>query len=156
MISRYTIVYDWNLVTQFIETFAISSQAPPFVMSKKDANSTPNTSQDFEGLSIDILEEMKKKLKFNYRIYVVPDEKFGVRDRNTLKWNGIVAEIINKVFLQKKNLQTSKCFSMSIICFSETMYLFLKPINQNYSSRNIQMISDWKYLTHEKRQFIIP
>lgn len=102
MISRYTIVYDWNLVTQFIETFPISSQAPPFVMSKKDANSTPNTSQDFEGLSIDILEEMKKKLKFNYRIYVVPDEKFGVRDRNTLKWNGIVAEIINKVFLQKK------------------------------------------------------
>ena len=71
-------------------------------MAKENANSFPNTTQDFEGLSIDILEEMKKKLKFNYRIYVVPDDKFGVRDRNTLEWNGIVAEIINKVFLQKK------------------------------------------------------
>jgi len=68
-------------------------------MLKNDGNSSPNTTEEFEGLSIDILEEMKKKLKFNYRIYLVPDGKFGVRDRNTLQWNGVVEEIISQVFL---------------------------------------------------------
>jgi len=84
---------------QFVKTFPLSSaQAPPFVMRKRDANSSPNTTQEFEGLSIDILEEIKKKLKFNYKIYLVPDGKFGVRDRNTLQWNGVVGQIMNKVF----------------------------------------------------------
>ena len=90
-------------------------------MLKEDANSSPNTTQEFEGLSIDILEEMKKKLKFNYTIYIVPDEKFGVRDRNTLQWNGIVEEIISEVFLHlSKPLQTCQFF-ISIICFLEAL-----------------------------------
>lgn len=73
-------------------------QAPPFVMLKEDVNSSPNKTQEFEGLSIDILEKMRETLKFNYKIYVVPDGKFGVRDRLTGQWNGIVKEIIDKVF----------------------------------------------------------
>lgn len=101
---------------QFIDTFPISSQAPPFVM-RKDPNSSPNATQEFEGLSIDILEEMKKNLTFNYRIVLVPE--LGVRDRNTLQWNGIVGEIINKVYSKKTS--DFKCFSISIISFSETM-----------------------------------
>lgn len=67
-------------------------------MLKKDASSSLNTTQEFEGLSIDILEELKKRLKFNYKIYLVPDGKFGVRDRSTGQWNGIVEEIIKEVF----------------------------------------------------------
>ena len=97
---------------QFIDTFPISSQAPPFVM-KKDPNSSPNTTQEFEGLSIDILEEMKKILKFNYRIDLVPDGKFGVKNQTTSEWNGIVGEIINKVFSQKN----PQLFRDNVICF---------------------------------------
>ena len=74
-------------------------QAPPFVMVKEDVNpSSPNKSEEFEGLSVDILEKMRETLQFNYKIYVVPDGKFGVKDRLTGQWNGIVKEIIDKVF----------------------------------------------------------
>lgn len=101
-ISGYTsgIYFSRHMCTamKFIEPSPISSQAPPFVMLKKDVNSSPNTTQEFEGLSIDILEEMRKTLNFSYRIYVVPDGKFGVRDRFTGQWNGIVEEIMNEVF----------------------------------------------------------
>jgi len=106
---------------QFIETFPLSSQAPPFVMRKKVANSSPNTTEEFEGLSIDILEAIKEKLKFNYKIYIVPDKKFGVRNRNTLQWNGIVEQIINKVFL---HLSKNKPYTM----FLHLDYLFSQTI----------------------------
>ncbi|XP_078376048.1 glutamate receptor ionotropic, kainate 2-like isoform X2 [Oculina patagonica] len=70
--------------------------APPFVMLKEDENPSLNKTQEFEGLSIDILEKMRETLKFNYKIYLVPDGKFGVKDRLTGQWNGIVKEIIDK------------------------------------------------------------
>ena len=66
-------------------------------MLKNDAESSSNETEEFEGLSIDILEEMREKLKFNYRIYRVPDGKFGVKNRLTGEWNGIVRDIIDKV-----------------------------------------------------------
>ena len=106
-----TVVDAYSQRCNFIKTFPISSQAPPFVM-RKDPKSSPNTTQEFEGLSIDILEELKNRLKFNYRIYLVPDGKFGVRDRSTGQWNGIVEQILNKVFphflKKKENKQTNK------------------------------------------------
>jgi len=73
------------------------SQAPPFVMRKGDLKSFTNESEEFEGLAIDILQEMRKELGFNYKIYLAPDGKFGVRDRLTGEWNGVVKEIIDKV-----------------------------------------------------------
>ena len=67
-------------------------------MLKGDSKTSSNQTQEFEGLSIDILEEMRKNLGFNYRIYLAPDGKFGVKDRLTGKWNGVVKEIIEKVY----------------------------------------------------------
>ncbi len=67
-------------------------------MLKEDENPSLNKTQEFEGLSIDILEKMRETLKFNYKIYLVPDGKFGVKDKLTGQWNGIVKEIIDKVF----------------------------------------------------------
>ena len=66
-------------------------------MLKGDVNPSPNETQEFEGLSIDILEKMRETLKFNYKIYLVPDGKFGVKDKLTGEWNGIVKQIIDGV-----------------------------------------------------------
>lgn len=66
-------------------------------MLKNGAESSSNETKDFEGLSIDILEEISKRLEFNYEIYQAPDGKFGVKNRLTRKWNGIVKEIRDKV-----------------------------------------------------------
>lgn len=65
-------------------------------MLKEGVESFSNRTEDLEGLSIDIIEKMKETLKFDYRIMLVRD--FGVKDRLTGKWNGIVREIIDEVF----------------------------------------------------------
>ena len=67
--------------------------------SKPPANENETQELEFEGLSIDILDEMRKELGFSYRIYLAPDGKFGVRDKLTGKWNGVVKEVIEKVIL---------------------------------------------------------
>lgn len=70
--------------------------APPFVMEKsRKGNSNDTETQEFEGLCIDILEEMRKELGFNYTIYLAPDGKFGVRDKGSREWNGVVKQLID-------------------------------------------------------------
>lgn len=66
-------------------------------MKKGEGVSSDNETQEFEGLTIDILEEMRKELGFNYKIHLVQDGKFGVKDESTNEWNGVVKEIIDKV-----------------------------------------------------------
>ena len=63
----------------------------------RKGNSNDTETQEFEGLCIDILEEMRKELGFNYTIYRAPDSKFGVRDKGSRKWNGVVKQLIDKV-----------------------------------------------------------
>ena len=71
-------------------------------MVKEDVNPSQNKTKEFIGLSIDILDKMREALKFNYEIHLVHDGKFGVKDRLTGQWNGVVKEIIDQVF--KHNL----------------------------------------------------
>jgi len=113
--------------------------APPFVMLKKDASSSPNTTQEFEGLSIDILEELKKRLKFNYKIYLVPDGKFGVRDRSTGQWNGIVEEIIKEAadmsiapMTISSDRQTVLDFTQPYMTFGLAFMMRVQEVKVNY------------------------
>ena len=66
-------------------------------MCKRGVECSINGTQEFEGLTIDILEEMRKGLGFNYKIYLAPDGKFGVKNKMTGEWNGVVKEIRDKV-----------------------------------------------------------
>ncbi|KAK3711403.1 hypothetical protein QZH41_013510, partial [Actinostola sp. cb2023] len=74
----------------------VSVLAPPFVMRKKSSHGGNNQTDQFEGLSIDILNYMSKELGFRYKIFLAPDGKFGTRDRMTGKWNGVMREIIDE------------------------------------------------------------
>lgn len=73
-------------------------------MLKEDVNPSSNKTKEFKGLSIDILDKMREALKFNYEIHLVPDGNFGVKDRLSGQWNGVVKEIIDKVFKHTGNL----------------------------------------------------
>lgn len=86
--------WSFNLFLRFL------SQAPPFVMKKKGRGiSGDNKTEDFEGLCIDILEEMRKELHFNYSISLAPDGKYGVRDKRSGQWNGVVRELKDGVII---------------------------------------------------------
>lgn len=89
-------ILEWffNLFLRFL------TQAPPFVMKKQGSgNSGDNETKEFEGLCIDILEEMRKELHFNYSIYLAPDGKYGVRDKRSGLWNGVVKELMDGVII---------------------------------------------------------
>lgn len=69
-------------------------------MKKKGRGSSgDNKTEDFEGLCIDILEEMRKELHFNYSISLAPDGKYGVRDKRSGQWNGVVRELVDGVII---------------------------------------------------------
>ena len=55
-----------------------------------------NNVERFEGYCVDLIEEIKKLVGFEYEIYVAPDNKFGNMDENG-QWNGMIKELIEKV-----------------------------------------------------------
>ncbi|VDM84327.1 unnamed protein product [Strongylus vulgaris] len=50
---------------------------------------TKNSSNQYEGFCIDLLNEMAAILKFNYTIIEVQDGSYGIEDE-TGRWNGII------------------------------------------------------------------
>ncbi|KAJ1526273.1 hypothetical protein ONE63_009427 [Megalurothrips usitatus] len=63
----------------------------PFVMEKRDKNGGVS----YEGYCIDLLEEIRKIIVFDYEIYVAPDNKFGNMDEKG-QWDGMIKELMEK------------------------------------------------------------
>lgn len=68
-------------------------QQHPFIFLDPNAKDKDNP---YAGYCIDLLEEIRKLIKFDYVIYEAPDKKFGYMDDKG-QWNGIVKELIDKV-----------------------------------------------------------
>ena len=74
-------------------------QHPPYIMRRKDSfNLTGN--MVFEGFCIDLLAMIAEQLGFHYKLYLVPDGKFGAKSIKTGEWNGMVRELMDKVSVQ--------------------------------------------------------
>ncbi|XP_076060298.1 ionotropic receptor 25a [Oratosquilla oratoria] len=79
---------DFQAVTVYQIT---TVQQPPFIMVRKnDAGE-----DEFYGYCIDLINEIKEIVNFEYEIYEAPDGKFGTMDDN-LEWNGMIKELIEK------------------------------------------------------------
>ncbi|ESP02133.1 hypothetical protein LOTGIDRAFT_111488, partial [Lottia gigantea] len=69
---------------------------PPFVQFKNESNYSPGDPNFlFEGLLIDILEELSKMLGFRYNLSLVPDGKFGSLKPPPRFWTGMVRVILD-------------------------------------------------------------
>jgi ionotropic glutamate receptor len=64
----------------------------PFVI--KSGN---NTNPIWSGYCIDLLDEMKREMNnsWSFELYEVPDGEYGVKDRKTQRWNGVIGELAN-------------------------------------------------------------
>lgn len=59
----------------------------------------PNEKEDgikYKGYCIDLIEEIRELIGFEYEIYEAPDKKFGNMDDKG-QWNGMIKELIEKV-----------------------------------------------------------
>ncbi|GBP90061.1 Glutamate receptor ionotropic, kainate 2 [Eumeta japonica] len=90
----------------------------PYVMVKDGWNLQGNAR--FEGFCIDLLARVASRAGFNYRLRLVPDNMYGVRDPNTGEWNGIVRELLDG----KADLAVA---SMTINYAREAVIDFTKP-----------------------------
>eukprot|EP00058_Branchiostoma_floridae_P028587 XP_002614078.1 hypothetical protein BRAFLDRAFT_67336 [Branchiostoma floridae] len=81
--------YDLNNKTLMVTTIL----ERPFIMIRSDPELKGN--DRFEGMCIDLLNELQKSLNFQYKIYLVPDGKFGSQDPITGEWNGLVRELLD-------------------------------------------------------------
>ena len=51
----------------------------------------------FEGICVDIIDELAKELNFNYSFHLNPDDTAGTGDPVTKKWNGMIGELLDGV-----------------------------------------------------------
>lgn len=75
-------------------------------MLRENKNFTGN--DRFEGFCIDLLRRIATQIGFQYTIRLVPDHMYGVYDRQTKQWNGIVRELMERVSCMSPDEWTEK------------------------------------------------
>lgn len=53
--------------------------------------------EQFEGFTVDLLDELSKILGFKYKIRLVADGSYGSLNKQTGEWNGMIREVIDGV-----------------------------------------------------------
>ncbi|XP_063599999.1 ionotropic receptor 25a-like, partial [Penaeus indicus] len=79
---------DFQAVTVYRVT---TVQQPPFIMKRVNEDGQ----EEFYGYCIDLINEIKKIVNFEYEIAEAPDGKFGTMDENH-EWNGMIKQLIDK------------------------------------------------------------
>ncbi|GBP52444.1 Ionotropic receptor 25a [Eumeta japonica] len=67
----------------------VTVEQKPFIMRDDEAP------KGFKGYCVDLIEEIRQIVKFDYEISLAPDGNFGNMDENG-NWNGIIKELIEK------------------------------------------------------------
>ncbi|RMX40220.1 hypothetical protein pdam_00016542 [Pocillopora damicornis] len=75
----------------YMET-GLNGASPPFVM-KKENSTNSNSDVEYEGFCIDLLDELKKKLQFEYHLEL--RDNFGDQQSDGT-WSGIIGELTRK------------------------------------------------------------
>ncbi|XP_054163278.1 glutamate receptor ionotropic, kainate 2-like [Oppia nitens] len=86
-ISHYT-----KLTLQNAHLSITTVLSPPYTMVKESSNTKIGNDQ-FEGFSIDLIQELSKILHFKYEFRLVKDKGYGRPDANGT-WNGMIGELI--------------------------------------------------------------
>ncbi|KAG8201467.1 hypothetical protein JTE90_024336 [Oedothorax gibbosus] len=90
-------------------------EIPPFVYKEVDENGTVT----FTGYCVELLDEIKEILKFDYIIFENSDKKFGTMDDN-LKWDGMMQDLVD----QKADIALGP---ISVMAERETVVDFTVP-----------------------------
>ncbi|CAF3729328.1 unnamed protein product [Adineta steineri] len=69
----------------------VTREEKPYVVRKLDSNG----SISFEGYCIDMLDEIARRLNFNYSIRIAADAAYGKEDENG-QWSGIIGELTRR------------------------------------------------------------
>ena len=65
-------------------------QHEPYLFSTQNSNGE----QEFSGFIPDIMFALSRRLHFNYKFYLIPDNKYGMYNNDTGTWDGMIGELI--------------------------------------------------------------
>jgi ionotropic kainate glutamate receptor 2 len=68
----------------------------PYVLLASGYNLTDN--ERYEGFCVELIREIAHLVGFNYTIRLAPEAKYGISDPKTGEWNGIVRELMDRVY----------------------------------------------------------
>lgn len=100
--TPFTMVREPQYSTKMGTLCSVQDSVPCIKYLKTDFGSDnlnkTETRQDFvmkccHGILIDILLRVQKQTGFTFDLYFVRDDKFGVFDANTGKWNGLIGDV---------------------------------------------------------------
>ena len=63
---------------------------------RKESSKTLSGNDQFEGYSVDLIEEISRILGFNYSIRLVSDNRYGSFNRETKEWDGMIKELLDQ------------------------------------------------------------
>ncbi|XP_035221208.1 ionotropic receptor 25a-like [Stegodyphus dumicola] len=81
-LKNFTVITVYRVATLSI---------PPFVIKNVDENGTVS----FTGYCVELLDEIKQILNFEYTIFETADQKFGTMN-DKLEWNGMIRDLVDK------------------------------------------------------------
>ena len=62
----------------------------------KESSKKLSGNAQFEGYSVDLIQEISYILGFNYTIQLVPDGRYGSYNRKTKEWDGMIKELLDQ------------------------------------------------------------
>ncbi|XP_062620957.1 glutamate receptor 3-like [Saccostrea cucullata] len=94
LLAYWSLLICYTFVSSETPSLIVSSVlTSPFLMEEKGTNG--NINKTYRGYIIDLLEELKKKVDFDYDIEISPDGTFG-REITPGNWSGTLNEVIQK------------------------------------------------------------
>ncbi|XP_058809851.1 glutamate receptor ionotropic, kainate 2-like [Phymastichus coffea] len=92
----YGEVYTQIVDSLHNKTFTVTTiLSAPYCMWKESSKKLSGNSQ-FEGYSVDLIQEIARILKFNYTIRLVPDGRYGSYNRELKEWDGMIKELLDQ------------------------------------------------------------
>ena len=86
-----------------IAFISVAHQEAPYVMKREvDKGVDPESLGNalYEGFCIDLLQEIAQTIGFKYKIVPTADGEYGSKDEKTGKWNGLVRDLVDRVWTQ--------------------------------------------------------
>lgn len=103
----------WRIATKVSQPFV--QNVTSIHTDKKSDGVTEINGKLYEGYCIELIQKIKAKYvevhktEFNYKFHFVEDDQFGILNKETFKWNGMIGEIIeNKTDMALASLTITK------------------------------------------------
>ena len=99
----------------------------------------------YEGFCVELIREIAHLVGFNYTIRLAPEAKYGISDPKTGEWNGIVRELMDRVYSFSSSFfpywTINSYFAVLLLKWTDNIPLFYFTIQ--FTNNNLLLFLNW-------------